>query len=164
VTIHASCVVLGRAGEPFGAPPDAGVLLLGESGSGKSDLALRLIQLGAILLSDDRTELFASDGALMARPPARLCGLLEVRGVGILALPYVQEVRIALAVRLVAPQDIPRLPAIEHYHPPCGLTLADHLRPPVIHLAPFENSAPAKIAAAVAAHAKALFRDGRKAS
>ncbi len=164
MTIHASCVILGRAGEPFSAPSDAGVLLLGESGSGKSDLALRLIQLGAILLSDDRTELFTSDGALMARPAARLCGLLEVRGVGILELPYVQQARIALAVRLVASQDIPRLPVTERYHPPSAVTLANHLRPPVIYLASFENSAPAKIAAAVAAHAKALFRGGRKAS
>jgi HPr kinase/phosphorylase len=164
VTVHASCVMLGRAAEPFGARADAGVLLLGDSGAGKSDLALRLIQLGAILVSDDRTELFANGGALMARPAASLCGLLEVRGLGILALPYAQQARIALVVRLTASQHIPRLPATERYQPPSGLTLADHLRPPVLYLAPFEDSVPAKIAAAVAAHANALFRDGRKVS
>jgi HPr kinase/phosphorylase len=164
VNIHASCVILGRGGEPFGAPSDAGVLLLGESGSGKSDLALRLIQLGAILLSDDRTELFMSGGALMARPVTSLCVLLEGRGVGILELPHVQQARIDLAVRLVAPQDIPRLPRTEWYDPPAGLALASHMRPPLLHLAGSDYSAAAKIAVAVAAHVKALFRDGRKPS
>jgi serine kinase of HPr protein (carbohydrate metabolism regulator) len=164
VNIHASCVVLGRAGEPFGGPADAGVLLLGESGSGKSDLALRLIQFGAMLLSDDRTELSVADGVLMARPVASLSGLLEVRGLGILELPHRQQARVVLAVRLVAPGDISRLPAAEWYDPPAGLIVADRMRPPLMSVAASENSAPAKIAAAVAAHAKALFRDGRKAS
>jgi HPr kinase/phosphorylase len=62
--IHASCVVLARAGEPFGAPGDAGILILGASGSGKSDLALRLIGRGALLVADDRVEIFARDDGL----------------------------------------------------------------------------------------------------
>ena len=70
VNIHATCVRLGRAGAAFGAPPDAGVLLLGKSGAGKSDLALRLIALGATLVADDRTELYLWQRKLYARPPA----------------------------------------------------------------------------------------------
>ena len=57
VNIHASCVVCARAGAAFGVPEDAGVLLLGESGSGKSEAALRLIAIGAKLVADDRCEL-----------------------------------------------------------------------------------------------------------
>ena len=69
VNIHATCIVLADAATAFKAPKDAGVLLLGESGSGKSDLALRLMERGAKLVADDRVELFARDGLLMARAP-----------------------------------------------------------------------------------------------
>jgi serine kinase of HPr protein (carbohydrate metabolism regulator) len=162
VNIHASCVLLDRAGEAFGAPADAGVLLLGDSGVGKSDLALRLIERGATLVADDRTELFVEDGALFARAPTSLAGLLEVRGVGILELPHAKKARIALAVRIVGSSEIVRLPEPAYYDPPEGLVMTAALRPPLLHLAPFEISAPAKIVAAAAAHAKALFRDGRK--
>src|SRR5262249_24908351 len=72
VNIHATCVVLAHAAGTFGASRDAGVLLLGKSGSGKSDLALRLISRGAILVSDDRTELCEQGGHLVAKPPAPL--------------------------------------------------------------------------------------------
>ena len=98
--VHASCVLLARAGEAFGAPADAGVLLLGESGSGKSDLALRLIERGAVLVSDDRTELFAEAGALIAAPAKGLVGLIEVRNLGILELPHADTARVHLAVHL----------------------------------------------------------------
>src|SRR5579863_3848988 len=101
VNIHASCVVLRRAGDAFGAPGDCGVLLLGESGAGKSDLALRLIAEGAQLVADDRVELFARDGVLWAQPPKSLAGLIEVRGVGILSLSFEPEARIGLVVQLV---------------------------------------------------------------
>src|SRR5512146_1790449 len=101
VNIHASCVLLDGAAEAFGAPRDAGVLLLGESGRGKSDLALRLIERGAKLVADDRTELFVKDNALFARAPQSLAGLIEVRGAGIVALPFAAEARIALAVEMM---------------------------------------------------------------
>ena len=84
--IHASCVV--RQGE--------GVLLLGEPGGGKSSLALRLIGRGFLLVADDRVEL---DGK-MARPAAALAGLIEVRGLGVIRLPYEAPVRVAVAVEL----------------------------------------------------------------
>ena len=149
--IHASCVVLHRAGDAFGALGDCGVLLLGESGAGKSDLALRLISRGAQLVADDRVELFARDDALWARPPKTLAGLIEVRGVGVLSLPFDAEARIGLAVQLVPREKMPRMPDLERYEVPPHLAVTPN--PPLIRLAPFDHSAAAKIAAAAAAWA-----------
>jgi serine kinase of HPr protein (carbohydrate metabolism regulator) len=161
VNIHASCVLLGDAGKHFGAPEDAGVLLLGESGKGKSDLALRLIERGAKLVADDRTELFARDNMLYARAPKSLAGLLEVRGLGIVALPFATGARIALAVEMMEEGYVPRMPERERYCPPPELAVHEDERPPLIWLAPFEASTPAKIAMAAAAFSKALFREHR---
>jgi serine kinase of HPr protein (carbohydrate metabolism regulator) len=151
INIHASCVVLRHAGEAFGAPADCGVLLLGESGAGKSDLALRLIAQGAQLVADDRVELFVRDDVLWAHAPKTLAGLIEVRGVGILSLHFEPEARIGLVVQLVAREKMPRMPALEHYEPPSHLAV--RTKPPLIRLAPFDHSAAAKIAAAAAAFA-----------
>lgn len=153
VNIHATCVLLARAGLAFAAPRSAGVLLLGKSGAGKSDLALRLIALGAQLVSDDRTELFAARGRLCARAPAALAGLIEVRGLGIVALPHAARAQLALAVSLDGAGE--RLPAREYYKPPKDLPG----RVPLLRLAPFEASAPAKIALAAAAFKHDLFRE-----
>jgi len=84
--IHASCA--SRSGD--------GVLLIGPSGSGKSDLVLRLLARGFDLVADDRVEI--EDG--VARPVPALAGLLEVRGLGIVRLPYVAATRLALVVEL----------------------------------------------------------------
>ena len=158
--IHASCVRLGKAGRTLGAPAGAGVLLLGASGSGKSDLVLRLIERGATLVADDRTELFVERGRLCARAPKRIAGYLEIRGLGIIELPYTAKARISLVVRLS--REIARMPVHQHYKPPQSLTLAAAARPPMISLDPFEASAPAKIAAAAAAFASGLLRDNVK--
>jgi HPr kinase/phosphorylase len=91
------------------------VLLLGPPGSGKSDLVLRLLDRGFMLVADDRVEI--EDG--LARPPAALAGLLEVRGLGILRLPHLAEARLALAVELGGGE---RLPAPAR-HPTLGLPL-----------------------------------------
>jgi HPr kinase/phosphorylase len=155
--IHATCVRLGRAGAAFGAPPDAGVLLLGKSGAGKSDLALRLIALGATLVADDRTDLYVRRGKLYARPPARLAGLVEVRGIGIVKLPHAPRVCVTLVVELG--REATRLPDHCRYRPPAGLALPAAAAPPMVKIAPFEASAPAKIAAATAAWALGLYRD-----
>ena len=100
--LHATTVAIeGRA-----------VLIEGPSGSGKSDLALRLIDRGAKLVADDRTLVMRTPAGLVARPPQTtppsLLGRMEVRGIGIAALPHVGEAAVALLVRL-EPQP-PRLP------------------------------------------------------
>ncbi|HET7333888.1 MAG TPA: HPr kinase/phosphatase C-terminal domain-containing protein [Rhizomicrobium sp.] len=158
-TIHASCIILANAGAPFGAAPDAGVLLLGESGSGKSDLVLRLIGRGAILVADDRTELYADDDKLMARCPAALAGLIEVRGLGIVALPHAAQAHIVLVADLGPHDAISRLPDRESFEPP-GLSLPLANRPPHLRLNGLEASAPDKIVLAAAAFTNNLLRHG----
>ena len=107
--IHASCVAF----------RGKGVLLLGKSGAGKSDLALRLIDGGARLVADDRCELFLRHGKLCARAPQTIAGLLAVRGIGIIALPYAKSVAVGLAVQLGGRP--PRLPDQAFYVAPAGL-------------------------------------------
>jgi serine kinase of HPr protein (carbohydrate metabolism regulator) len=87
------------------------VLLRGPSGAGKSDLALRLIDRGAVLIADDRVVLRAEAGRLLAGPPATIAGLIEVRGVGIVGMPWRDAVPLALVVDLVAPgTPVARMP------------------------------------------------------
>jgi HPr kinase/phosphorylase len=158
VNIHASCVVIGAAGAAFGAPADAGVLLLGESGTGKSEVALRLIAMGAQLVADDQCELFFDGAALRTRARRNIAGLMEVRGVGIVALPFVRECRVALVVRATGTMA-ERLPLHRRYEPPPHLSVPVNLCPPEILLDTGAASAPAKILAAVAAFEKHLFRE-----
>jgi serine kinase of HPr protein (carbohydrate metabolism regulator) len=143
--IHASCIAIGRHG----------VLLLGKSGSGKSDLALRLIDEGAMLVADDRTILYLEKGLLQARAPASIKGLLEVRGLGIVKLQSRANVRISLAVRLG--REAARLPAPRFYDPPQPLSPKSQV--PEILLNGRVASAPAKIRTALAAFSKGLFGD-----
>lgn len=103
VRVHGTCVALdGR-----------GVLLRGPSGAGKSDLALRLIGAGAELVADDQVEIERRGDVLIARPPAILAGLIEVRGVGILRLGARTEAALALVIDLVGAKEIERLPEPE---------------------------------------------------
>ncbi|MDE3114229.1 MAG: aldolase [Pseudomonadota bacterium] len=158
--IHAGCVRLARAAAAFGAPEDAGVLILGASGSGKSDLMLRLIAAGADLVADDRAELTVENGALLAAPPPALAGLIEVRGLGIIALPHCQRARVTLVADLTPGNIASRLPEPQRWAPPEVLVLPKESWPPVVQLDPFEAVAAAKIVAAAAAFAHALFRHG----
>ena len=86
-----------------------GLLILGPSGAGKSSLALRLIALGARLVADDRTELTAQDGRLLARCPDPIRGLIEARGLGLLRAPTLEQAEIALVADLARTED-QRLP------------------------------------------------------
>ncbi len=135
VNIHATCV-------SFGAK---GVLLLGKSGAGKSDLALRLIGRGARLVADDRCDICVERNRLVAYAPRTIAGLLEVRGVGILSFPHAPRAAIALVVDLSG--RVERLPERRHYAPP--LPLRQSAQPPLIALNPFEASTPEKIIAAL---------------
>ena len=126
--IHASCVELAGTG----------VLLRGPAGSGKSDLVLRLIEDGARLVADDRIDLAAEAGRLFASAPEAIAGRMEVRGIGIVAVPNVARARVGLAVDLVPPGEVERLP-----HPSSCTYLGVGV--PLIALAPFECSAAAKL-------------------
>jgi HPr kinase/phosphorylase len=86
--IHASCVAVGRRG----------VLILGASGAGKSRLALALVDRGAMLVADDVCELIQVGDGLRAAAPARLAGVLELRGQGLIRLPFRLSVLVHLAV------------------------------------------------------------------
>lgn len=102
-TVHASAVAIG----------DRGVLVRGVSGSGKSSLVLGLIDRdpeGTFLVADDRVVLAALDGWIEAAPPEAIAGRLEVRGLGIVAVPYVSPCRIALVVDLMPADRCPRFP------------------------------------------------------
>lgn len=156
--IHAGCVLLGGAGRSFGAPEDAGILILGGSGSGKSDLMLRLIAAGGMLVADDRTDLTVEGDILVASPPRSLAGLMEVRGLGVVAFPHRTHAAVALAVELIPGEMPARMPLELHYRPPEGLVLPERAWPALIRLNPFENSAPAKIAAAATALAHGRLR------
>src|SRR5580765_1080507 len=100
VLLHATAVAIdGRA-----------ALLRGRSGSGKSDLALRLIDAGARLVTDDQSVLSRRDDAIIVCPPARISGLMEVRGIGIVRVEALAEAVVALIADLVPPEQIDRLP------------------------------------------------------
>lgn len=131
---HATCVDI----------DGAGVLLRGPSGSGKSDLALRLIDDGARLVADDRAELTLVGGQVIASAPPVLKGRIEVRGLGIIAVDALAETPLKLVVDLVAPTAVERLP-----EPATADVIG--IRLPVVRLAPFEASAPAKVRAALKA-------------
>ncbi|MCG8434447.1 MAG: HPr kinase/phosphatase C-terminal domain-containing protein [Gammaproteobacteria bacterium] len=118
----------------------AGVLLQGPSGSGKSDLALRLIDRGAVLVADDRTVIERRDGELIASAPEALRGLLEVRGIGLVRTPAQAAVSLSLAVDLDAPPE--RLPLPE-------TTSLMGVRLRLLRLSAFDSSAAAKIRLAV---------------
>ena len=120
-----------------------GVLILGASGAGKSDLALRLIADGALLVADDQTVVEARGLELWASAPAPIAGLIEARGVGIVPSAIKRATRLALAVELATAQE--RMPERRSWSlPGGGVEIA------LIELNPFEPSAPAKLRFALA--------------
>jgi serine kinase of HPr protein (carbohydrate metabolism regulator) len=124
--IHATAVSIGGKA----------VLLTGASGAGKSDLALRLIDRGAVLVADDQVELTVRDACLLASPPTTIAGRIEVRGVGIMTMPFAEYMPVALIIDLdSAPERLPeaRLRVL------CGVTV------PLAALDPREISAPLKV-------------------
>ena len=97
--MHASCV----------AWQDRGILILGPSGSGKSGLALQLMAMGCALVADDRTQVHAAGGVVMATSSPALSGLIEARGIGILNAATIPTVQLSLVVDL-SMQEHDRLP------------------------------------------------------
>ncbi len=126
-TLHASSVATeGRA-----------VLITGRSGSGKSDLALRLIDRGARLVSDDYTMVKRLKGRLYAAPPPNIAGKIEVRGIGIVAMENVSDIPVCLVVDL--DRGATRMPEMQERFVLAGVEL------PVIGLNALEASAPVKV-------------------
>ena len=115
------------------------VLLRGPSGSGKSDLALRLMDQGAVLVADDQTLLHHGHGlGLVCRAPATIAGKIEVRGIGIWDVPYHDDVPLGLVIDMVEHGRIERMPE------PATVTYLD-VALPLLSLDPFMASTPDKI-------------------
>ena len=130
-----------------------GVLLRGPSASGKSDLGLRLIDRGALLVADDQVRLRVEEGRLIGSAPAALRGLIEVRGLGILSLPVEDHATVALVIDLDMAARIPRLPTRDRL-------MLHGIGVPRLRLNAFEASTPIKIELALADPA-AIGREGR---
>jgi serine kinase of HPr protein (carbohydrate metabolism regulator) len=130
-TVHASTVATeGRA-----------VVILGPSGSGKSDLALRLLDRGFTLVSDDQTLVKKDGERLMASAPPNIAGKLEIRGIGIVDMETISDIPIALLVELTS--EIQRLPDENRERPLLGIKL------PLISIDAMTASAPSKVALAL---------------
>lgn len=114
-----------------------GVLIMGESGSGKSDLALRLIDRGAILISDDVVFLETRDNAPILTVAPNIAGKIEVRGVGIFNVDFIASAPIRLAIEFVDTPD--RLPE------DIAQTAIGGYVVPVSRLNPFEHSSAIKV-------------------
>jgi HPr kinase/phosphorylase len=128
--IHATSVVFcGR-----------GLLLCGKSGAGKSDLALRIMDAGGSLISDDYTNLIVKDGQLFGSPPEPIKGLIEVRGIGLLKVPFINSARMDVVVMCESHGPIERLPG-------ALTTTIEGILLKQISLNPFESSAVAKLRA-----------------
>jgi len=130
-TIHASTVATdGRA-----------VLISGPSGSGKSDLALRLLDRGFTLVSDDQTIVRRDGDRLVSSAPPNIKGKLEIRGIGIVDMDTVADVPVALYVELTS--EIVRLPDDRRERPVLGVNL------PLISVDAQTASAASKVALAL---------------
>jgi serine kinase of HPr protein (carbohydrate metabolism regulator) len=129
-SVHAGCVAINGRGVMIGGP----------SGAGKSDLALRLIDRGAMLVSDDYTLIVrGDDGRIIANPAPNIKGLIEVRGIGIVPLPFADDVPIELVVIGTTADGIERMP-----HSECAIRLCGE-DIPLLHLSLLEASAPLKV-------------------
>ncbi len=135
--VHGTCVALGRCA----------ALLRGKPGAGKSDLALRFTALPAdgdltpLLVADDQVFVAASsNGVLRVSPPETIAGKIEVRGLGIMAVPFLAEAELVLVCDLVGAEDVARMPPTKGER-----TQIAGVPVPAMKLAPFEASAPLKL-------------------
>jgi HPr kinase/phosphorylase len=135
--VHGTCVAFGSRA----------ALLRGGSGAGKSDLALRFIALpldGGLeprLVADDQVWVEARNlSELVASAPPAIAGKLEVRGLGIMQVPYLASAQLVFAVDLVRAEDVPRMPP-----EPWEQTVIAGVSLPLLRLVAFEPSAALKL-------------------
>ncbi|MEL6875274.1 MAG: HPr kinase/phosphatase C-terminal domain-containing protein [Pseudomonadota bacterium] len=131
-TVHATAVAINGHG----------VLLTGSTGAGKSDLALRLIDRGAVLISDDQTELHGNAETILLHAPPEIAGKLEIRSLGIIATDHVSGVPLRLKVQLVEHPD--RYPMDRQAETIKGVRISS------VMINAFEHSAPLKVEIALA--------------
>jgi serine kinase of HPr protein (carbohydrate metabolism regulator) len=129
--VHASTVAIGGRA----------ILITGPSGSGKSDLALRLLDRGLTLVSDDQTLVRRDGDRLIASAPATIAGKLEVRGIGIVEMETVRDVPVALLVDLTS--EIERLPEDRRERTILGVPV------PLVSIDASAASAPSKVVLAL---------------
>lgn len=120
-----------------------GVLLLGESGVGKTDLALRLIANGSILIADDQVDIMCAGEALWLSTPTSTAGVIEIHGVGLVRMPHVSRASLRLVVQCDA------LPS--ERLPPRRKWIMEGIAIEEITLNPLHPSAPAKLECVVKA-------------
>lgn len=113
---------------------------MGPSGSGKSDLALRIMDAGGALISDDYTQLMVLENQLFGSAPENIKGMIEVRGVGLLRVPTIRSARMDFLIVCDRKESIERLPPLIH-------TQIEGIKLRQLHLYPFESSAVAKLRA-----------------
>ena len=134
--VHGTCVALG----------DRAALLRGAPGAGKSDLALRFLalpnegELRPLLVADDQVQLDVNGAIVTVSAPETLAGMMEVRGLGIQEMPTIAAARLVLVCDLVAANQVPRMPP-----DPWDRTALEGVDMPLLHLSPFEASAPLKL-------------------
>ena len=124
--IHATAVDIGGAG----------VIICGPSGAGKSDLAVRLIDRGAILISDDQVDIHSHEDDLLLKGPAQFAGMIEVRSLGIVTMSYLENTPLRLKINLT--DNPPRYPLDRQIETIMGRAIT------TISLNAFEHSAPIK--------------------
>ena len=144
--LHASCVYMNKGNGQKG-----GILIKGESGSGKSDLVLRLIDRGAELVGDDWIDVYKNGKRILLSSPERIRGILEIRGLGLFNFNPIEETSLSLIVNLVPKESIERLPEDKTEE-------VGGIKFPAIDLFPFEESAPIKLERAF----KAIFNPNLK--
>ena len=134
VNLHASCIAIG----------EFGLLIRGASGSGKSDLVLRMLDepQGAVLVADDQVILTVESGVIYASAPPNLAGMLEIRGQGIVKRPAFAKVKLSHIIDLETPPEIARMPEVSELQ----TTILNQVFPR-LKLYSFQASAPARIRA-----------------
>jgi HPr kinase/phosphorylase len=128
VLIHATSISINQKG----------VLLRGPSGVGKSDLAFRLISMGASLIADDYTEVSFKNDDLILSSPSNIQGLIELRGIGIVNIPFKNKIVLKLIIDLVDKKNILRIPDLKSIK-------FENKEVPYYQLSAFECSTPEKI-------------------